>query len=662
MISTISSKNKNFAKLYKWAFARNRTIMIVFSVMMVIGIVIDLYIMTQEVTIRTNEEIWIRASGTLGYSSIIIAQTGAVLLSVISALHTFSFLHNKRSTDMFGAIPSTRSTLYFSHLLGGITAVSIPFAVGSLCVMGFTCRSLDYFLIDFILILFGLISIAAVYGFTALISYCCGTPRDSCIITFGANAIYMGVVTIFWGIASSMIPGVSSFEYFFNTPVMTLLAPMGFCYFLDAYIIYAQTSALWVTIVWSIVFTAVIILLGNYAAKTRKAETAQNEFNIKWLPVVIKIGMSVLAGGFAGVITASSLESGFSNMFAFAFWYIVIGFAAFFILHLIFSRGIKGKFIPSFIAYLCTTAVAVGLVFAMTSGIGIDTYIPSVSNISSVKFGSPQYTYTDPENIKTITEIHKVIIDGIKKDSPSPYYLGSDYGKSQEYYYENDYSFNKKYPIVSSTFFSISYSKKIGFTSNRTYDINQYSMDNFDCDKLEQLFKKLYSSEEYKKISSKIWDSEGARINGKAPTYAELTFFDYQSGYSEEQSVWGSGGYYPTDTKEISTDEKFIEGLYKVIKEDILADNNFYYKYIYSYGSYDDTPPCFGKKFLSLRIEYNTRYDTGYVNNYYMPASNYEGYIYVYVPITDDYTNTLNYLQKYGINTITTDKSSAKLF
>ena len=58
--------------------------------------------------------------GTLGYGSIIIAQFGAIILSLISANHTFSFLHNKRSTDMFGAIPCTRSTLYFSHLLGGI--------------------------------------------------------------------------------------------------------------------------------------------------------------------------------------------------------------------------------------------------------------------------------------------------------------------------------------------------------------------------------------------------------------------------------------------------------------------------------------------------------------------------------------------------------------
>ena len=90
MTSTTSSNNKHFSKLFKWAFRRNRAIMIVFSVLMLIGIVIDVQILTtiaySRVVNNTDE------LGTLGYGSIIIAQFGAIILSLISANHTFSFL------------------------------------------------------------------------------------------------------------------------------------------------------------------------------------------------------------------------------------------------------------------------------------------------------------------------------------------------------------------------------------------------------------------------------------------------------------------------------------------------------------------------------------------------------------------------------------------
>ena len=103
--------------------------MIVFSVLMLVGIAIDIQAL---ITISNSETVGYNDSiGIVGYGSLLVAQLGAACFAIISAIHTFNFLHDKRSTDMFGAVPATRSTLYFSHLLGGITAVSIPFTVGS---------------------------------------------------------------------------------------------------------------------------------------------------------------------------------------------------------------------------------------------------------------------------------------------------------------------------------------------------------------------------------------------------------------------------------------------------------------------------------------------------------------------------------------------------
>ena len=638
MTSTISSNNKHFSKLFKWAFRRNRAIMIVFSVLMLIGIVIDVQILTtiaySRVVNNTDE------LGTLGYGSIIIAQFGAIILSLISANHTFSFLHNKRSTDMFGAIPCTRSTLYFSHLLGGLSAISLPFTVGSFIVMGLTCRSVPYFAIQLSLIIFGLIGIAAVYSFTALISYCCGTTLDSTIITLSVNAIYIGVIGIFSYIMSSMIPGVNS-DQIFNTPVITLLTPFGFPFFLDYYVIRSQTTALWTTIIWTVLFIAGMIVSGCFAAKTRKAETAQNEFNIKWLPVVIKAGISVLAGLFGGAAAAPT-STGFSKMFVFAFWYILVGFGAFIIIHLIFSRGMKGKFLPSLLAYAGTTAAALALTFGLTTGMGIDTYVPSPSNVSSITFGngndygSATYTYSDPENIKTITEIHKCITESIEKDSVRPYYIGFN----NEYYYNTDeelYSsyggkFEDLFPLSDNTSFDFTYNKKIGFTTKRVYG---YRSKSFDYQKIEELLKKLYNSEEYKRLSNPLIWKEDAKLDGKSPSHANLAVIAYNDKTSS---------YMQASNIELKYDEQFVKGLMSAIKKDIIDDKEYYRIRSFNSAYYNSNSTLMREKYYVISIYYKDQrgndtydYSTGY---------NYTSRVEAIIP--ENYTNTLNYLRANG--------------
>ena len=612
MTSTISSTNKNFAKLYKWAFGRNRALMIVFAVLMTVGIAIDIQSL---ITISHSETVgYTNSMGILGYGSILVAQLGAVCFSIISAIHTFNFLHNKRSTDMFGAVPATRSTLYFSHLLGGITAVSIPFTAGSFIVMALTCRTTQYFITELGFILMGIVTIAAVYSFTALIAYCCGTSLDSTIITIGANGIYMGVIAIFTAVAYSMIPGLSSSgsSLLFNTPFITLFAPVGFSVFFDIYCTMGQTTAMWTTVIWSVLFTAGMILLGNHAAKTRKMETAQNEFNIKWLPTVIKAGISVLAGSFAGITAISGQSSGFSNMFIFSFWYIITGFAAFIILHLIFSRGTKEKLLPSLLAYAGTTAVALGLLFAMTTGMGIDTYIPAESNINSITFQSDEMEYKDPENIKTIMELHKLMMEGTLEDTSHPYYIGIYYN-SNSMYYGTDYE--TKYPLTFHTSFNFKYNKKFGFTTEREYYayFGRSSTPKYDYEKIEELLKKLSNPE--------LWKAESIKRNGELPVSADINIMVY-SEQAERYSHRGNIG--------LKTDETFLDGLVDALKKDILADKEYYKSRIMRDSVYA------GDRCYCLSIGYGESLGNTIIRET------------VRIQVSETYTNTLNYLRNNG--------------
>ena len=640
MTSTIFS-SKTFPKLYKWAFKRNKAIIIIFTVMMSLGILLDLFAMSE--LSRTNSSSQIADFGNVGTVSIIIAQGGALVFTFISALLTFSFLHNKRSIDMFGSLPTTRGTLYISHLLGGLTAVAAPFVVGSLIVTGLTCRTFQYLMWDLLLILCGLLGMLAAYVFTTLIAYCCGTIMDTAIITLAINAIYIGTVAIFWGMASEMIEGIE-FESIIYNPVFLLLAPYTFCFFEDAYLMIEENSALMTLLFWNLVFVAGTVALRLYTARKRKAEIAQSDFDAKWLPIVVKAGGSVVCGGLVGFIAASESSSGYGNMFVFALWYLIISFAAFFILHVIFARGLKGKFKQSLIAYIATTVAALAIVFGLTTGLGIDVYVPNPANVRSVEFYG--YTFKDPENVKTVTEIHKIITQGVRTEGNYPYYLGSasyqyedDVAETPDTvdydydYYNSQSSYDRvrsTYPLLWRSYFEITYKKKVGFATKRCYSLYVDDESQYDYAAIEKLLEKLYSSEEYKRQNNELLWNEKKRAEVKQVD-ATLSSFVRMPGMSYYSS---SRKFESTDTITLRTDMEFLNGLYDAIAEDILNDSEYYQTV--------DPDRILNDWYFTINISYKDKpvyeYDIyGY--------SYYGGFNRMDIIVKSSYTKTLEYLK-----------------
>lgn len=649
--------SKTFPKLYKWAFKRNRPVLVAYAVLMILGVILDIYAISQLKEDNHSYLTLAESISEIGIVSIIIAQAGAIFFTFVSALLTFSFLHNKRSVDMFGALPTTRETMYISHALGGMSAVAAPFALGSFIVMGVTCRTGAALISDLWLILCGILGIAASYAFTALIAYCCGTTMDTALITIAANAIYIGSVCMFQGMASAMIPGID-FENIIFSPVISLLVPYGFCFFEDFYYMDDMFSSFVILLIWHIIFMAAVTILGVISARRRKAEIAQSEFGVKWLPVAVKVGGSVVAGGVIGMVAALESSSGYGNMFVFAFWYVIISFAAFFIIHIVFARGFKGRFVPSLIAYICATAAIIGVTFGLTTGMGIDTYVPNPSNVRSVQFG--MYEYKEKENIETVTQIHKLITSSLHESNEYPYYLGSasysydypEYSGSLDYdlmesadtpaAVSEDYSYEdlrRRYPLTCSTSLYFTYKKKIGFMTQRGYYSNYYDEKNYDLDAIEALLQRLYSSEESKRQDHpELWDRS---LIEKANNVETATL-----GYEVYDPTAPTGTYY-TDrfyrtvgTENLPNGINFINGLFDAVTEDILADTEYY--------KCTNVSSFKGDSYLTVTVNY--------ISN---PQSNVEfggwtyssGYRSVNLVIPEYYTNTIEYLNSKGIDT-----------
>ena len=654
-LTTLSSKE--LKPLYKWALKRNKVIIIIYSIFLLLnGPLLDMFVMSvSEFSGNDFEEI--------GTVSLVIYQAIAAFFTFVSALKTFSFLHNKRSVDMFGALPTNRTTMYTAHLLGGMTAITVPYTVFSLLVIGMTSRSGDILKHNLAMVGMTLLMIAASYIFTSLIAYCCGTVIDTAIITIAANAIWVGIIALYYGFMTEMLPGMD-FEAIVDTPLVALFAPYSFSVFSTIYLFMEQTGTLAALIVWQLIFIAGTLFLALVAANNRKAETSQNGFSVKWLPMVIKAGSSVVCGGLIGFIAADLAYSGYSNMFVYCFWYIVIGFVAFAILHLIFARGLKGKIVPSLITYAATTAAAIAVLFGFSFGMGIDTYVPSPSTVKSVTFSYDEFK--DPENIKTITEIHKIITDGIRKENDYPYYIGSEYDSYTYYddiytndeYIENDsydnYSYKKnsfdslevKNYYINETQFNFKYKRKIGFGVTRDYYLyGGQQRKIYDYEKISELLIKLYSSEEYKKMRNKeLFDDEAAeRIQRGSLKY----YYYFNSSYMESGEAT------------MPTNEAFMSEFREALRQDILNDNHYQPgKYFYNLGS--EAYPFVGDTCIHASITYRRETDN---NKSFYDDYDY-GYNYEYdnnvitvtTVVKSYYENTLAVLRKYQINpTVSTD-------
>lgn len=637
--TTLSSKGfsvskKEFGVLFKWALKRNRSLIIVHSIILaVIGPVLNLYFASLDLDIVDE----------YGMVSLGIFVASAALFTLISAVKTFSFLHNKRSVDLYGAMPCNRVTLFLSHLLAGITSVAVPYIAAAALVMGISARSSEAIAFGLSTILFTVVMIAASYTFTALMAYCCGTVVDTLIVTFAVNIIWVAAVALFYGFLADMIPG-AVFDAVISTPILVAFAPYAFGY-MGIYAYFTDSALMYIgTLVWFIFYTALVFFAAAVLANRRKAESSQNGFAVKWLPMFIKAGASVIAGALFGYIFAATSDNGFGNMFTYCFWYIVIGAVAFFILHVIFSRGLKGKYLKSIVVYAATTAAALVLVFSMCFGMGVDTYVPNPNSVRSVTIDYSGMEYTDPETIRLATEIHKTITEGVRDAYEYPYYFGEsnydteaveDYtnGVYSDDEYADDYdpySANdpqQSYPYLNHLYFRFKYKMNNGTTVNRDYGVSAYD-DDYDREKLNDLCKQLMNTDEYKrKDNPYIFDEKEREKYGEVKTVS-LSHYSLSDIYLYNYDANAS----------LPTDEKFLNGLYLALQKDIAADKNYADSIDYFYKE-------LGEEYLVLDIEAVALKKGEQMYAY----DDTETWNVCSAVVKTSYSNTMKYISDYGI-------------
>lgn len=439
MTSTISCNKKvsPFSSIYWWSLRKNMASAIVYAVLLLFSY--PLLIFMYKIFNNSSKEIqngFLEGCAALVFP--VITGGIAILFTLLVAVFMFSYMHKKRSVDVFGALPVTRRTLFFSRYFTGISILLVPFLLCMGLSMLLSIQSFEAVQQLWRSSVTILVSVVVAYTFTAFVAVCCGTTADMVISVLAINGLYPLMVLMCQVISNSTIPGVTSN---FNLPavVYTALSPYS-SGIVNAVMDPALTES-GAQFLWWFVLLALSIAGCIAVSRKRKAECAQAGFALRLLPVLVRAIACTVAGlVFALVFSSFSFgvnaQNSVLNHYIWFFLGLMIGsFIAHLILTFIYNRGSRG-FLKSLISYgVLILVIGAAYMIVSTGMFRMDLYVPQPQQVKQVQFkvnGPENFflsgadeelfaVYTEQEDIEKVVRVHTSITDNLRERAGYPY-------------------------------------------------------------------------------------------------------------------------------------------------------------------------------------------------------------------------------------------------
>lgn len=397
------------------------------------------------------------------YAVIAVFTTGmGAAAGLICALSVFSYLYKKTDVDMRMGLPMSTSQRFVSDFLSGLFIYIVPFAAAQIITwilmlighLGFDGKTFYIHSSDdpievtsswtcdafstaapflWRIIIGGILLMVMFYTVTVFVASLCGNIFESIGYNILLNILVPLVAYMLISAVMDNAPGVSIDRYAYKTislcgpfgGVVGLVMSLNAIFYEDDITVY---SAYYTYPQWCLLFLLIIVLLviGTYLIyRKRKAEDT---------------GKPVVFGAFYHVILTLSM---FCICYAFLVDdgseivpMLIITAIVYLVFHVVRNRGF-GHILKGIAAYVITIVVAAGtfLLIEKTEGFGIGTYVPDPASVKCVYipytgfneqsqgelayfdiYSKTPTKLTQPENIQTVTDMHKRYIEFMKND------------------------------------------------------------------------------------------------------------------------------------------------------------------------------------------------------------------------------------------------------
>ncbi|MCH5303777.1 MAG: hypothetical protein J1E41_02840 [Ruminococcus sp.] len=384
------SKFKKGLSLFLWTIKTNRSVIVAYLS------ILAFYAITCAV---------IGGTGNNDYPSfLMLVETflTSMIIGLIVSIKSFSYLHNKRQTDMTGSLPVSRRTLFFTKLFSATVISGVPMVVVFLLVTIFYPDNLNlpaFFDADkvnpLLVTLSSFVMLFSNICFFGLLSICCGKTSDK-IVSFVVINFATPIAIYFLTILPAAL--LIGYNVEINPYLLLFLSP--------ALSLFSLSYVYW------LIFSAVCLILSFLLIKIRRAESADSGFAYKFPLIAIKVLVSFSAGIVSAFLFLST-SSSTTDYIVFWFGMIVGSLIAHVIIQIIFAHGLKG-FVKGLIPYGAMLA-CFAVFFSMLhfGWYGFEEYVPKVSEIKSVSLTGDRSFYVDGVNIMD----HEITDKKIIKDT-----------------------------------------------------------------------------------------------------------------------------------------------------------------------------------------------------------------------------------------------------
>ncbi|MEI7667365.1 MAG: hypothetical protein WCI62_00025 [Erysipelotrichaceae bacterium] len=411
--------------------------------------------------------------------------------SFMIPLLVYSYMNSKKNLDVYHALPIRKTDLLLTNLLAGLIILIVPFTIGWFSG-GLVSLSSSFTVWDMVTRYLSVIMIAtALFTTVMFVLMNCGTSLDTFLYSIVLNFIPL----LAWGAYLLFVQTIlMGFVIGDTYKIIGMIFPI-WALFENGFELGSRlwNSAIMNGFYW-LFMALVFATVSTFMYEKRKNEKAESPFTNKWFfPTVSGILVTLFIFFlYCGIYTINSnlTQASFYAPINFVFPFFFT-FVMYIVMDAVAQRGFK-HIAKAALNFLIVAAIAFSLLLfgIFSRGFGYISYQPKLTEISSVeiKLDNPEaifgagtnymYTYdgygnslmssitlTSPEDIQTVYDMHKIILDEFKWVSYTPGLLTGGPELIKQIEKANGYTQSYvDYPFTSSSFLYNLYGITITYT------------------------------------------------------------------------------------------------------------------------------------------------------------------------------------------------------
>lgn len=465
------------------------------------------------------------------------------LISIAIAIAVFSYLYQSRSANMMHAFPVTRTGLFVTNYLSGLTLMVLPQALAALAtnlvILG-KANSMIWSVWTWFGITVG--ETVFFYGFACLMVMFTGQLLTAGLFYMIWNFLYIVSVSLINFMGELFIYGVDG--YLIQTmrhplfPLAYLLGRVGF-YTEDPSNTY-HVQGISILLIY-VAAGLVLAALAWYVYQKRRIECAGDFLSMRWTAPIFRWG-TALIGGIACALFLTYLfgEAVSRNRMAVRFVVFLIIFAAalFFVAEMFIEKSFRvfrKRIAVESIS--CVAVLLVGVALLQFDVFGIETYVPETDEILTASLlGNNSVSFEDAADVEKVRALHELILDH-RSEQKSQSRVDLGYSAMVESVKETG-NVTDTEQIQYYDYIHISYTLKNGKRVSRSYQIMTYDV--AFCETLQAKCEELYNDTEALKRG--FFGNNYQELNWQvSEALVECDKYDEQGNYVQNiYQVYGS--------------------------------------------------------------------------------------------------------------------------